>query len=337
MNPKVCVPKLLSEEQKIAAQTAAILENPSNFIHHEDDPSGRTLALEVGRKWANERTLHVRFLNGDAVQQQKCEAQAHKWEAYANIFFVFDKSPTAEIRVSFFDNMKFNDQGSWSYVGTDCLVAPQTEPTLNLGWLDRNTDDAEWERVVVHEFGHTLGAIHEDQSPSENIKWNTKAVYAYFEGPPNNWSRQDVDDNVLTPTPKNGIEDTVFDPHSIMAYAIPPEFTLDGKGVTGGNKLSNYDKAFVLDMYPLPNTLIPGQSFINEASGPKVLLMPVILEGTYRVWTSFLGGNVTISNSVMKQAANGVQEVTFYATPGIYTVSVSTAPTGYRIVTRKIS
>lgn len=32
---------------------------------------------------------------------------------------------------------------------------------MHFGWLRDDTDDVEWRRVVVHEFGHALGAIHE--------------------------------------------------------------------------------------------------------------------------------------------------------------------------------
>jgi len=39
------------------------------------------------------------------------------------------------------------------------------EPTMNYGWLKDDTDDVEYRRVVIHEFGHALGAIHEHQNP----------------------------------------------------------------------------------------------------------------------------------------------------------------------------
>ena len=58
----------------------------------------------------------------------------------------------------------------------------------------------EYERVVVHEFGHALGAIHEHQNPKGGIEWNLPAVYKYFAGPPNFWSKEDVDVNVLGST-----------------------------------------------------------------------------------------------------------------------------------------
>src|SRR5713226_8875810 len=59
--------------------------------------------------------------------------------------------PDGEVRISF-----QADPGSWSAVGTDCLITdyfPQYQPTMNFGWLRDDTADEEYERVAVHEFG----------------------------------------------------------------------------------------------------------------------------------------------------------------------------------------
>jgi serralysin len=59
--------------------------------------------------------------------------------------------------------------------------------------------------VVVHEFGHALGCIHEHQSPTEHLHWDKQAVYDEFTGPPNNWSEADIDSNILEKYSPEGI------------------------------------------------------------------------------------------------------------------------------------
>ena len=60
-------------------------------------------------------------------------------------------------------------QGSWSYLGTDATRVPKESFTMNLGYVDRPT--------VLHEFGHSLGLIHEHQSPFPGgFEWNREEV-----------------------------------------------------------------------------------------------------------------------------------------------------------------
>jgi hypothetical protein len=51
---------------------------------------------------------------------------------------------------------------------------------MNYGWLLANTPDQEYSRVVLHEFGHALGAIHEHQHPAAGIPWDKPKVYEYY-------------------------------------------------------------------------------------------------------------------------------------------------------------
>src|SRR5207253_8077324 len=128
----------------------------------------------------------------DKTVQQKVEHYAHTWEQFANIKFVFGNDPNAEVRIAFDPS-----SGSWSYIGTDVLTIPAGQPTMNYGWLTPTTDDTEYSRVVIHEFGHTLGCIHEHQNPAGGIKWNKAQVMHDLMGPPNNWSADQVENNMF--------------------------------------------------------------------------------------------------------------------------------------------
>jgi hypothetical protein len=218
---------------------------------HELDASTVNLArmaLISAKKWPNKKKLRCRFLDGSATQKAKVQAQAKTWESYANVQIVFGNDPKSEVRISF-----KADPGSWSAVGIDCLVKkyfPTDQPTMNFGWLEDNTSTTEYRRVVVHEFGHALGCIHEHQSPTEALKWDKAAVYKAFSGPPNNWSKADIDSNILEKYSPKGITASSFDMKSIMLYQFDASLFLDHKGTPLNTKLSPLDKSFMKTMYP---------------------------------------------------------------------------------------
>src|SRR5262249_20448428 len=157
------------------ASEKAVAENPANKSPFE-------AAVATSKLWKPGRTLRVRFLDGETEVQQKVQLFARQWGEFANITFAFGTDPKAEIRISFLEN------GSWSALGTDCLVEewyPQTKPTMNFDWLTRASTDTDYSSVVLHEFGHALGLIHEHQTPAEGIQWNREAVIRDLSQPPN--------------------------------------------------------------------------------------------------------------------------------------------------------
>lgn len=257
--PRFCIDRIIpSDDRKLAAADVAIKENPENDPRPLGQLTGVSrnpfkMAILTGKKWAVPRsgkTLGVHFLDGSPMQRQAVQKHARAWSKYANITLDSNADVRAPIRVSF-----SADDGAWSAVGTDCLASDYFrpgEPTMNFGWLKDDTDDEEYRRVVIHEFGHALAAIHEHQNPRGGIKWNTAAVYRYFSGPPNNWSREDIDHNVLQKYSVNQLNASTYDPLSIMLYSFPGELLANGRPTRSNTELSRGDKAFIKKTYPKP-------------------------------------------------------------------------------------
>ena len=168
---------------------------------------------------------------------------AMDWTKYANLKFKLISEGEAELRIGFHKN-----EGSWSYIGTDCLSIPKDQPTINLGPLTATTPSRELRAVVIHEFGHALGLAASQQSPVAVIPWNKKAAYEYYGKM--GWDRQTVNYNVFMKYAPDEVRYGPPDHHSIMYHPIPKE-TTDGKfDITQGEELSEGDKLFIAQIYP---------------------------------------------------------------------------------------
>lgn len=202
-------------------------------------------AVERWKLWQNGRTLRVKFLDGLASVQQKVVAIAKEWETLTNLKLDFGQAGSADIRIS------FAEKGfSWSTVGTDAQTVPADEPTMNYGWLEPNTSESEYERVVRHEFGHALGMIHEHQNPAAlgQIPWDKAKVYAYYAQ--QGWSQADVDSNIFEVYAENSTNHTSFDPKSIMEYAVPDSLTIGSYAIGWNSEFSALDREFMGRQYP---------------------------------------------------------------------------------------
>jgi hypothetical protein len=249
---RLCVDRPLPEEARMNAAVLAMAENRENEPPPLVIPPGQAIgpaeiAVFAGKKWANGRKVGVKFLDGTKTQKAKTQKFAEIWEQFANVNFDFAAGAKAEIRIS------FKEVGSWSALGTDCLITsafPKSKPTMNYGWLKDNSDDTEWRRVVIHEFGHALGAIHEHQNPDGGIQWNLKEVYRVFSGPPNNWTKQKIDFNIVQKYALSQLNASKYDPKSIMLYAFSGSLIVGGVATQNNTDLSEMDKKFIAGLYP---------------------------------------------------------------------------------------
>lgn len=218
-----------------------LLDIPEEALVAEIDAKPATRAS----LWPIGHTLKVRFLDGKPTLHRLVERAAQQWVDYANLKLDFGDHPDAEIRIS------FERSGTWSKVGMDSLSVPDPDSNVNFGWLKPSTPKWEIQRVVLHEFGHVLGLLHEHGNPASDLKWNKAAVYRAMAGPPNNWSRQVIDQEILGIwAPGHFPIHKVFDPASIMIFPLPGQYFRDKKQIDWNLELSSLDKQFVAALYP---------------------------------------------------------------------------------------
>ncbi len=240
---KVCFDRILPQDlhRPLAGRMMALSVGPTRA------------AFEIAKLWPNGTVLSFRFLGGTSAQHDQVKQFAPQWTDHANLKFVFDNSPTAQIRIT------FADDGAWSYIGKDALGIPANQATMNFGWLD--------EGVILHEFGHMLGMIHEHQNPRANpIQWNKPVVNAALAGPPNNWDPATIQHNLYDKYEVSQINGSDFDAVSVMLYSFPASWTLNGFHTDPNENLSGLDKTFAGLVYP-------------KAQGPSTTVELPVSEG----------------------------------------------------------
>jgi hypothetical protein len=243
------------------------------------------------KEWQAGQTIRVKFLNGNNFVQSKVKQYAVAWESHANIKFEWVSSnSSANIKIGFKEGQFANDGGSWSYLGTD---SNNNAHSMHFGWFNNNTSDTEFRRTTIHEFGHALGLIHEHQNPVAGINWDKEAVYAYYAGPPNNWSRAQVDNNLFRRYEANISNYSAYDPLSIMHYPIPAAHTTDGVAVGSNSQLSATDKSFIATIYPGSSTgggncdgVAAYNSSTSYSTGDKVTYQGNLYQRTATSWNN---------------------------------------------------
>jgi serralysin len=195
--------------------------------------------------WKKGTKLGVRFIGGTPELHARVLSTARAWlEPGVKLDLVAAEGQPAQIRVAF--NPK---TGSWSYVGTDCLGILPGEPTMNLGWAGLDTPEEDFSSVVIHEFGHAFGLLHEHNHPDAKINWNKTAVYDDLRGDPNYWDDTTIESNVFAKFDQASVVTTPFDQVSVMIYTVPKHWTTDGKGFMPSWKLSKGDAATIKSLY----------------------------------------------------------------------------------------
>lgn len=193
-------------------------------------------------------------------------------QPYVNLDLVFGAyGATADIRITFqHANTAYSRLGTQS---TWYKASKEQPESMNLGWLDEpHSGRFQWKgvtyrfpacaswcgpdqngAVIIHEFGHALGMVHEHQNPHGGIQWNVDAVMEYFRGPPNHWDDEAIKFNVLDKYSADIVNASDFDPHSVMLYAYPSDLTLNGMSTKANPYFSKTDIQWLAKVYGTPS------------------------------------------------------------------------------------
>jgi hypothetical protein len=215
-----------------------------NFHKNSSDSTKSRGLADNYYLWDLGTTIKVKFLSGSKELQNKIKPIVKEWEKYANVKFNFVTSGNADIRV-----LLGSGTGHWSYIGTDCRNIDQNEETLNLDTADIGDDASFLKTVVLHEFGHSIGLLHEHSSPLSGIKWDKEKAYEEY-ARSDGWSKEEVDFQVFETYKMSYTNGTSYDNKSIMHYPIMPGETLDGYTVDWNKQLSKGDIEIIGALYP---------------------------------------------------------------------------------------
>jgi hypothetical protein len=152
-------------------------------------------------------------LSLEKLKLQRIETVASQWCQLAGVTFKFNyKTPCtinalrdeADIRISF-----SGDYDGWSLVGTQSK--DYDGASMILRRLNTAIFDDRFKRIVLHEFGHALGLLHEHQHPAFSCKFDVEKLKGKY-------SDTFINENYLPLQNLDGIKITEFDNQSIMLY-----------------------------------------------------------------------------------------------------------------------
>ncbi len=227
-----------------ASYTVAVNERPANS--HAGTATGtrrKRSILNYSKLWANSRTLKIAFMDEpDTDHKTRIINAASQWLPYINLTFEFVDDRQGDIRIA----TKNNDNSSM--LGTDALLIHPDHPTMNLGVAP---DHADFEVIVMHEFGHALGAMHEHQHPQANIPWDKPKVYAFYQNREMNpLTREQVDYNLFASFDTQDALYIAYDRRSIMHHPVSNDLTIGNWEVPTNRKISKKDKQLMKLLYP---------------------------------------------------------------------------------------
>lgn len=228
--------------------------------------------------WRVGQTIRYCFLpNVPMGWRNNIETTAREWTKYANLNFDF--STDCE-RADYKIGADPTQVASWSCAG---ISRPCSRNGADMNFLvnDRGT--------ILHEFGHSIGLIHEHKSPLFAVPWDRERVFAELRAAGNNWTDEVTQSQVMDSVSGSTIRASIFDPDSIMIYGINPSWVVGGAATLrklypnlkpnySPSELSAADRLYIAMLYPPAGT---PRSFAFAAAAPNTLVRKFgVFDGT---------------------------------------------------------
>jgi serralysin len=211
-------------------------------------------------KW-QEKDLRLFFFDESRpARVDKVLDTIQEWSNACGLTFTKVNRPNdAHIRMSFRPGVNVSLLGTASEKGT---LGPQASSQFGVppnASMNIDLQNVARDRyLILHEFGHAIGLIHEHQHPDRGGAWTfSQNVFAHFAQI--GWSAAMVRQQFLDVFNRNNLAKTgVFDRDSVMTYAIPQALLSSGTGIEEKYELSDGDKLFVAELYGPGTGTTPG-------------------------------------------------------------------------------